>query len=159
MTTLRHTVFAIAIAAASFGTFAQTDAEHTQHHAPTPAKKAIKAPATKSPSVPNEAMVAMDGKIKAMREMHEKMTTAKTPDERKALMADHMKVMQDGMSMMEKMDSMGDMKGMASQGSDAKKNGISMDMMEHHDAMQKRMEMMTTMMKMMMDRLPAYSAQ
>ena len=165
MTTLRHTVLSIAIAAASFGTFAQTDAEHTQHHAPIPAKKTIKASATKSPSMPNEAMGAMDGKIKAMREMHEKMMAAKTPEERKALMADHMKAMQDGMSMMEKMDSMGgmsmmgDMKGMASKGPDAKKNGMSMDMMEHHDAMQKRMEMMTTMMQMVMDRLPASSAQ
>ena len=33
-----------------------------------------------------------------------------------------------------------------------------MDMMNHHEAMQKRMEMMTTMMQMMMDRLPASPA-
>lgn len=169
MTTPRHTVLAIAMAAASLGAFSQTDAEHTQHHAPEPAKKALSAPAAKSPSMPREtmgAMGAMDGQIKAMREMHEKMVAAKTPEERKALMADHMKTMQDGMSMMEKMDAMGgmpqmgDMKGTGKgQGPDAMKGGMSMDMMGAHKAMQKRMEMMTTMMRMMMDRLPSPPAQ
>lgn len=165
MTTPRHTVLAIAMAAASFGAFSQTDAEHTQHHAPEAAKKALTAPAAKSPSMPRETMGAMDGKIKAMREMHEKMMAAKTPEERKALMADHVKAMQDGMSMMEKMDStggmsgMGDMKGTTGKGADAMKGGMPMDMMGAHEAMQKRMEMMTTMMRMMMDRLPSPAAQ
>jgi len=102
MTTLRHTVLTLAIATASLSARAQTDAEHTQHHAAEPAKKTLKAPAAKSSSKPSEALVAMDVKIKAMREMHEKMMSAKTPEERKALMGDHMKAMQDGMSMMEK---------------------------------------------------------
>ncbi|WP_138517146.1 hypothetical protein [Rhodoferax bucti] len=165
MTTLRHTVLTLAIATASLGAIAQTDAEHTQHHAAEPAKKTLKAPASKSSSKPSEALVAMDVKIKAMREMHEKMMTAKTPEERKALMVDHMKTMQDSMSMMEKMDSMGgmsmmgDMKGMSSKGADGKQGGMSMDMVTHHEAMQKRMEMMTTMMQMMMDRMPASPAQ
>ena len=165
MTTLRHTVLTIALAAASLGANAQTAAEHTQHHPTESAPKALKAPPAKSPSKPNEAVVAMDGKIKAMREAREKMRAAKTPEERKALMGDHMKAMQDGMSMMEKMNSMGDMpemgdmKGMSGKGPDAKKGGMSMDMMGHHEAMQKRMEMMTTMMQMMMDRMPVAPAQ
>jgi hypothetical protein len=164
MTTLRLTVLTLAMAAASLGAVAQTDAEHTQHHASEPAKKTLKVPTAKSPSKPNESVVAMDGKIKAMREMHEQMMAAKTPEERKALMADHMKAMQDGMSMMEKIDPvggmsmMGDMKGTGGNGPDAKQGGMSMDMMNHHEAMQKRMEMMTTMMQMMMDRLPASPA-
>jgi len=164
MTTPRHTVLAIAMAAASFGAFSQTDAEHTQHHAPEAAKRALMAPAAKSPSMPRESMRAMDGTIKAMREMHEKMMAAKTPEERKALMADHMKTMQDGMSMMEKMDStggmpeMGDMKG-TGKGPGTMKGGMPMNMMASHEAMQKRMEMMTTMMRMMMDRLPSAPAQ
>jgi hypothetical protein len=164
MTTLRHTVLTIALAAASLGANAQTAAEHTQHHPTEPTKKTLKAPTAKSPSKPNEAVVAMDGKIKAMREMHEKMRAAKTPEERKALMGDHMSAMQDGMSMMETMNSMGgmpemgDMKGMSGKGPDAKKGGMSMDMIGHHEAMQKRMEMMTIMMQMMMDRMPASPA-
>jgi hypothetical protein len=43
MTSLRHTALSIAIAAASLGTFAQTAAEHTQHHPEELAKKATKA--------------------------------------------------------------------------------------------------------------------
>lgn len=153
MTTLRLTVLSIAIAVASFGAFAQTDAEHTQHHPAEPTKKAAKVTAAKSPSMAKESMAAMDSKMKSMREMHEKMMAAKTPEERKALMGDHMKAMQDGMTMM------GDMKGMGGMGADAKKGAMSMDMMACHEMMEKRMEMMTTMMQMMMDRLPASPAQ
>ena len=92
-----------------------------------------------------DQMAKMDMQMKAMREMHEKMMNAKTPDERNKLMADHMKAMQDGMAMMGGMPGagMGDMKSM--QGN----MGAQQQMME------KRMEMMQTMMKMMMDRMPA----
>ena len=81
----------------------------------------------------------MDRAMQTMREMHEKMVAAKTSDERKALMGDHMKAMQDGMVMMKKMDAAD---GMPSMGA----------------MMHKRMEMMTGMMQMMMDRLPTAPA-
>lgn len=42
--------------------------------------------------------------MKSMRAMHEKMMAAKTPDERQALMGEHMKAMQDGMAMMGQMN-------------------------------------------------------
>ena len=38
--------------------------------------------------------------MKAMDEMHQKMMAAKTPEEKKALMAEHMNTMQEGMKMM-----------------------------------------------------------
>ena len=41
--------------------------------------------------------------------MHQKMMNAKTPAERQALMADHMKAMQGGMAMMKEMHGMGGM--------------------------------------------------
>jgi len=88
----------------------------------------------------------MDAQMKTMQSMHDKMMVAKTPEERKALMGEHMKAMQDGMTMMGKMGSSGAMSGMDA---GTKKGGMSMDMME------KRMEMMTSMMQMMMDRMPA----
>ena len=44
--------------------------------------------------------------VGAMREMHEKMAQAKTPEERQALMADHMNAMQGGMQMMKGMGGM-----------------------------------------------------
>jgi len=154
MTYSRKTILSLAIAAAAFGAYAQTDAEHVQHHPAEVTKKASKAPVAKTNPLVKESMTAMDSKMKAMREMHEKMMVAKTPEERRALMAEHMKVMQDGMNMMGSMSKMDDMKGMGGMGSGAKAGGMTMDMMGHHELMEKRMEMMTSMMQMMMDRLP-----
>lgn len=127
--------------------FAQTDAEHAQHHPESSASKPM--PKASKPMAPSsatkEAMSGMDSSMKAMQDMHEKMMTAKTPEERNALMAEHKKVMQDGMAMMGKMNGMASMAGMGEK---------SMTMMGHHQMMEKRMDMMTTMMQMMMDQMP-----
>ena len=145
MTTLRHTVLAIAIAASSFGAFSQTAAEHTQHHPAEPTKKASKASTVKPPSMAKESRAAMDSQMKTMREMHEKMMAAKTPEERSAIMAENMKAMQSGMSMMRDAGMMGM----------PMKDGMPMmeGMHMQHQMMQKRMEMMTNMMQMMMDQM------
>ena len=97
---------------------------------------------------PPDHLAHMDTQTKSMQAMHEKMMAAKTPEERNALMAEHMKSMQDGMKMMDGMASAG-MKSMS---------GMSGDMSAHHAIMEKRMAMMQTMMKMMMDRMPASPA-
>ena len=93
-----------------------------------------------------EGMAKMDAQRTTMQAMHQKMTSAKTPEERSKLKAEHMKAMHDGMAMM---DGMGDMKGM---------QGMSGDMGARHQTMEKRMEMMQTMMKMMMEHTPAAPA-
>lgn len=74
MTNLRHTVLYIAIATASLGALAQTAAQHTQHHPAELAKKATQAVVSKAPTKSTESMAA------------------KTPEERKALMGDHILV-------------------------------------------------------------------
>lgn len=61
------------------------DKDHLLHHPP-----AATAPAA----------MKSDQQMAQMREMHRKMMAAKTPQERQALMAEHMKAMQGGMSMM-----------------------------------------------------------
>jgi hypothetical protein len=94
------------------------------------------------------SMAQMDTHMKMMRETHDKMMQAKSPEERNALMAAHMKQMQDGMSMMGGMGS-GGMAGM--QG----KSPMAGDMAARQQMMEKRMEMMQSMMQMMMmDRMP-----
>ena len=90
-------------------------------------------------------MAHMDEHMKAMQEMHEKMAQAKTPEERSALMADHMKVMQDGMAMMAK-------DGMPMMGKGAMK-GKAGNMAMRQTMMEKRMDMMQSMMQMMMDQM------
>lgn len=100
-------------------------------------------------------MATMEHRMKAMREMHAKMMNAKTPAERQALVADHMKSMQDGMEMMKGMGGMAGMGGMGPMGGamgDGK--GIPAEMVKRHQMMEGRMEMMQMMMEMMMQRLP-----
>ena len=98
-------------------------------------------------TAPPDHLAHMDTQIKGMQAMHDKMMSAKTPEERSKLMADHMKSMQDGMKMMEGMAGPG-MAGM--QGMQGGMGGMG----AHHAMMEKRMAMMQTMMKMMMERLP-----
>ena len=105
-------------------------------------------------AAPPDHLAHLDTQTKAMQAMHEKMMAAKTPEARNAMMAEHMKSMQDGMKMMEGMakPGMAGMQGMQGM------SGMSAEMNAHHAMMEKRMTMMQTMMKMMMDRMPAAPA-
>lgn len=112
---------------------------------------------------------AMDTRMKAMQEMHQKMVDATTPAERQALMADHMKAMQGGMAMMKEMHAMpagsgsGGMGMMGSPGGAAPMAGMCdgkdmpADMAKRHQMMTDHMAMMQTMMDMMADRMPPAS--
>ena len=141
---IRPLVIASTLALLGFSAWAE------EAHHPKAAASAAKAPKAAPGNVAaKESMAKMDDKMKAMREMHEKMMSAKTPEERKGLMAEHMKSMQGGMSMMG---------GMAGAGKDRMKGGMPSDMATRHQMMEKRMEMMEVMMQMMMDRLPPPTA-
>ena len=137
---------ALAIAAIGTSTWAAQADPHKGHH-PAGAASASKAMSGKA----GPEMARMDTQMKAMREMHDKMMAAKTPEERNAMMAEHMKAMQEGMTMMNGMPA-GGMSGMSGM------KGMKGDMAEHHQMMEKRMEMMQATMQMMMDRLPAAPA-
>lgn len=146
---IRKTLIGICVATASMGVLAQGAEEHKEHHpeGAAPATAAKKAPGQ---SIGPEKMAAMDQRMKDMQAMHEKMMSAKTPEERQALMAEHMKMMQDGMAMMKQMGGMSKMGGM--------QGGKGMGgMSERHQMMEKRMEMMESMMQMMMDRMQSHA--
>ena len=102
-------------------------------------------------------MSPMEPRMKAMQEMHQKMMNAKTPEERNALMADHMKAMQGGMSMMKGMGAMDGKGSMEGMGAMADGKGMPADMAKHHKMMEQRMTTMQMMMEMMMDRMPPAS--
>ena len=136
---------ALAISTMGAPSWAADADDHQAHH---PAG-AASAPASKAmPGKARPDMARMDSQIKAMHEMHDKMMAAKTPAERDALTADHMKIMQDGMTMMNGM-SPGGMGGTG---------GTKGEMAARHQTMEARMEMMRATMQMMMDRLPAAPA-
>jgi hypothetical protein len=133
------------------------------------------------------AAPAPDARMTAMRDMRDRMAAARTPEERQALMAEHMLAMQNGMQMMKTapgmpgmsgmsgtsgmsgMGPMGGMGGMAdNSGRPAKaakpaakgmSHNMAGHMAMHHQMMESRMDAMQTMMDMMMQRMaPADAA-
>jgi len=140
---------ALAFAACGTPALASQAEQHSAHHpeGPAPAAQAPGSRADTPSAAPADAkaggnMAAMDAQLDAMHAMHAKMLAAKTPAERKALMAEHDKLMRDGLSMMSGMSA-------------NEANGMNCDMGERHRQMVKHMAMMQAMMEMMSDRLPA----
>ena len=157
MKTLRYIATAIAILGVMDLSLAQLTTnpdDHASHHpdavpsadAARPDKKA--ADTAHAPEAAPARKAEVDSQMRAMQQMHEKMMNAKTPDERNALMAEHMKTMQSGMSMMRGASGMG-------MGGTGNAKGMSADMAKRQQMMEQRMDMMQMMMEMMMDRLPA----
>ena len=142
---------AIVLASVAAAAGAATDEQHDSHHpASTPAVQIAQAkPGMAASAMPGTQ--GMEAQMKAMQEMHAKMMAAKTPEERNALMADHMKAMQGGMAMIQGMSGMGGMGGM---GAASAPRGMPADMAKRQQMLEQRMDMMTMMMEMMMDRLP-----
>ena len=139
MNLVRPFTLALALVAVGVPTWAAQHDQHKAHHLAASASAA----ATKtvsSKTSPDSARMA--NQTKAMQTMHDKMMAAKTPEERSALMAEHMKTMQEGMDMMKGMGGMGGPKSPAT------------NMTERQTMMEQRMDMMQTMMEMMVDRLP-----
>lgn len=98
---IRTLALAASLIATSATSFAQED-QHKAHHPAGAASAVMPAPATGKPAdMPDMAM--METHMKAMQAMHEKMSGAATPAAREAIMAEHMKLMNEGMSMMRMM--------------------------------------------------------
>ncbi|MDP2005983.1 MAG: hypothetical protein Q8K45_09935 [Rubrivivax sp.] len=117
-------------------------AQHDQHKAHHPAGSASAAASKSMPGTTTPEMARMANHMRAMQAMHDRMMTAKTPEERNALMPEHMKTMQEGMGMMKGMGGM------------AGPNSPPTNMTERQTMMEQRMDMMQTMMEKMVDRLP-----
>lgn len=122
---------AVAIGTVLFALSAVAQDDHAAHHPGGAASAAAPTPTAVAPA-------GMDMQMKTMQAMHEKMMTAKTPQERQALMVEHMKTMQDGMAMMNGM----------------KGGSAPANLAERQRTMEMRMDMMQSMMQMMMDRMP-----
>ena len=125
-----HSIAAIVGAAlVTLSAFAQDN--HQAHHpagaSPT-AAETPRAPTTEG----------MDAQLKSMQAMHERMVAAKTPAQRKALMAEHMQAMRAGMAMMGAM----------------KDGAESAPTAERQQMLEMRMDKCQSMMQMMMDRMP-----
>jgi hypothetical protein len=98
--------------------------------------------AASAPTPAPGAAMQTPPELSAMREMRDKMAAARSPDERQALMAEHMKAMQDGLQMMKRTNST------------PAPVTMGADMAKHHEMMMGRMDMMQTLTEMVMQRLP-----
>lgn len=152
----------LALAGSAFAADAVDTTDHNAHH-PAGTTSATKAPTTKVKTATSKATPAiamMDTKIQAMQDMHEKMVAAKTPEERNALMGEHVKTMQDAMGSMGMMGGMGGKGGMGmGMGMGGGMQGqMPLDMATRQQMMEKRMEMMASMMQMMMDQMAPATA-
>ena len=152
MTHIRNSLIGLCVAAAAMSALAQNADEHKDHHPAGTTSTAATAKKSPAKSVNADKMASMDKQMKDMQVMHEKMASAKTPEERQALMAEHMKMRQDSMGMMKQMGGMSGMGGM--QGG----KGMSGNMADRQQMMEKRMDMMESMMQMMIDRTPSAPA-
>ena len=170
MISVRTFLIAAATATFSLACNAQTPVEHDAHH-PQAAAADMATPM-------QDSAARMDAQMKTMQAMHDKMMQAKTPEQRSALMAEHMKVMQESMAMMDAKSAdmgagmrmgagmgCGGMQGKPAMGgkmdgtmagkTDGKMcEGMGGAMGMQHQMMEKRMQMMQSMMQMMMDRMP-----
>ncbi len=145
---------ALALVAAASPSWA---AQHDQHKGHHPAGSAPMSKAMPGKTTPE--MARMANHMKAMQEMHDKMMAAKTPEERNALMAEHMKTMQEGMAAMKSMGGMGmggmgGKEGMGGMSGMAPAKATPANMAQRQTMMEQRMDMMQSMMEMMADRLP-----
>ena len=145
MNTIKSLLSTATISAFAVSAFAAEPPAHSHDH--PPGKAASKGAASKAGA---EKMTGMDAQMKQMKAMHEKMMAGKTPEERRAMMAEHMKSMRDGMTMMD--GAGGGMSGMGMKKGAEPGAGMS------HEMMEKRMDMMQQMMKMMMERMAATEA-
>lgn len=142
-------IAAAAIAATVSSAYAASDDSHDAHHpAATAGQLVAQASQPGQGTGGSTAMPDYASQMKAMQAMHERMLTANTPEERNALMAEQMKLMQDAMATMGRMGP-GAMMG----GAQGATRGQAGDMAARQDMMEQRMDMMHSMMQMMMDRM------
>lgn len=139
MSRFRTVAVVLSLAVASAAAMAQ-DVHHSPHH---PAGSAS-APPRHDIGTPGgvTAMVRMNAQMQAMQAMHEKITAAETPAEREALMPEHMKLMQESMSMLRGMSPATSTSGA---GNPAARQQI----------LEKRVDMMESMMQMLVDGMSA----
>lgn len=99
-------------------------------------------------------MGQMDAHMKRMQALREQRASATTPEDRQRLIDDQRREMQQGMAMMQAMPHGGSMMGGAGMGTMGQK-GTPADQKTQMQMMEKRMDMMQTMMQVMMDQLDA----
>lgn len=140
--------------------------DHNAHH-PADTIRTNEAPVAKNspPADITPLLKQMNTQMTNMQQLHQKFQNANA-EERRALVAEHHTMMQEGMELMMeasgqtqnmKMMGQGMMGSMNNSGANAQTGAPGMQMMsgmmQYHELMSKRMDMMLSMIQMMMDRM------
>jgi len=147
MTIILKALIGLCLATTSMGGLAQNADEYKDQHLTGTHSPAMTTKKLSCNSMNAERMESMDKQMNEMQAMHEKMASSKNQEERQTLMSEHMKMMQGGMVMMKETDGMSGMSCMQG-GKGMRRNNWA----NHQHMMEKRMEMMESMMQMLMDR-------
>lgn len=151
-----HLVAALALAVAPWAATAQTPADHEQHH---PGAAAPASPS--STAAPEQAVAAMERHLQRMREASRRLADARTPQERQALMNERRRLMQEGLQLMGPMRAM-PQAAMGAAGGAGMPDGMGPQMMgammERHAWMDKRMEMVQSVLQMLLEPIDAPAA-
>ncbi len=173
MKIFRLTLLALAFSSFASVALAQQASDHNAHH-PADTLTQNEAPAQTSAKPVDAAPLLgqMDAQLANMQQLHQKFQNA-SPEERRTLMAENRTIMQEGMKLMgaasDRTGGMGMMgiSGKTGQGmmggmnpgtdnqSAAPGSQMTQGMMQHHELMSKRMDMMQSMMQMVVDRMDA----
>jgi len=173
MKTLRLTLSALVLSSVASISVAQSGSDHNAHHPANTLTKSEAPIGTNSKADDAASLLnKMDAQMENMQRLHQKFQNA-SPEERRALMTEHHAMMQEnmklmgmgsnhsgGMNMMNMSGMMGPgmMGGMAPDADNQSATPgphMAQGMMQHHQLMSKRMDMMQSMMQMMMDRMDA----
>lgn len=151
-----HLVAALALAIVPLAATAQTPADHEQHH---PGAAAPASPS--SATAPEQSVAAMDRHLQRMRDASRRLADARTPRERQALLHEHRLLMQQGLQLMAPMRAM-PKAAMGAAGGAGMPDGMGPQMMgammERHALMDKRMELMQTVLQMLLEQIDAPAA-
>lgn len=167
---LIHSITLSVVVFASAFACAVDQNDHQAHHDATAASSKVsktdnsKASLVKPAAhecMEKESMEKMDSQMKAMEEIHQKIMNAKTVEERKTYMAEHMKTMQGGMAVMNGMSKTcmapkADVAAVKNTDTEKKSDmtcDMHCEMKAHNNMMEKRLDMMEAMMQMVIDRI------
>ena len=131
---LGQTVVCVATLALSAAALAAQDERHQDHHAvdTTP-------PSFVSEAIPGrnaQKLASLREQLSAMQDMHQRMTEADKPEVRRALMAEHMSVMQHALATMRPIES----------------SPPPTNLLDRQELFEARMDAMQALMDLMMDR-------
>lgn len=155
MTIAQQLALAVCLALCGSPTRASAQQEHERQAADTPHSQA---PTGNCNAQASDLMKRMDEHMIVMQRLHDRMARPRRAPFRQDLMSEHMKAMRDAMTILNAMRDATDEKATES-GPDASGPRIPCDIATRQRMLEKRLDLMQSIMQMMVDQLPGAAKQ